>query len=172
MSLPSEYGTPVAVVASNVVPVGGSVQAGQDGAAVNPILTGTLDGSGNLQPDQAVQNVELLASAARTADAFSASQINTVFRGLLFLFSVTQASGTGSLKLYLQGFDPVSGLWDDIGAIPLTVTSVGIWSGLWYPVSGGNPYGFTSVLPSLWRAHVVTGDGSSYTYSLSADLLK
>jgi hypothetical protein len=158
------------------LPVQGSEAAGQSGAGVNPVLTGRLDGSGNVQADCGNQNLVLLASAARTATTASAAQTNSNARGFLLFLDVTTASGTGGLQIQPQVQDPISGNWVSYSGSSAAVTATGEYLYVLYPstfsgLSSSVKTSCSAPLPPTWRVQIIAGDSSSYTYSLAAALI-
>jgi hypothetical protein len=169
MSLDSKFATPVVIT-------GGAAAPGQPAGSVAPVLGGALDGSANLQACQCNQNLTLLPSAARTAQANGTDQSNINARGVYLFLNVTAASGTGGLTVCVDAKDPVSGLYRQIfaaAAAVLAVTGSTPKVYLIYPgASGsGNDGVLAQPLPATWRVRVNVGDASSYTYSVGASVL-
>lgn len=120
-----------------------------------------------------VQNVELLPLAARTAITTSPTQSNTLYRGVALYLTITQSSGTGGLTPNIQYIDADSGNVVQ-AALGAAKTTVGTYLYLIYPCASMNVINgaaLVSPLPANWAIKVAVGDSSSYTYSLSADLL-
>lgn len=121
-----------------------------------------------------IQNIELLAPGAQTTTQVSATQQNSCYKGAIFYLNVSAASGTGGLTLQLWATDPVSGVNVIISALGSAKTATGTYVYAVYPsynLAGVNGAALVYPLPSNWFARVVAGDGTSYTYSLSADLI-
>lgn len=119
----------------------------------------------------------LLASAARTATATSATLTNHNARGGVLVLNVTAASGTGGLQVRVLG--TVMGLNYYANAAPIAITATGVYAYEVYPgassagvASGAHVQQRTAgVLPRSWIGQVLHGDGSSYTYTLAYALL-
>lgn len=119
----------------------------------------------------------LLAAAARVANTQSA-KFNEAFgpESLRLYLNVTVASGSGGLRVILRGYDRASG-----GSVELTtggtpVTTTGLFA---YEISGAcvpsNTFGAIRevacrTIPVVWDVIVRVLDGSTYNYSLSADV--
>lgn len=131
----------------------------------------------------------LLASAAQTGSVDTPVQQDEFARAARLYLTVTAASGTGGLQVLFRGYDRVpgpnsypgeggnptiyTGAWCHLSAGGAPVTQPGTYC---YELSafGGVPRGNVMdvtqcQLPYLWGARVVALDGSSYTYSLSAE---
>jgi hypothetical protein len=128
-------------------------------------------------------DVILLPSAARTAAPTVPNWRNRRHAGLQLTLHVTAASGAGGLTVHIQATDRDRGgaptdLLVDGAAITATGTYVFVLhpfaaSGTW----GGGPANgvraaVSGPLPQDWRVAVAHGDGSSYTYSLTAAFLR
>ncbi|QQE80937.1 hypothetical protein [Alicyclobacillus sp. SO9] len=121
----------------------------------------------------------LLASAARTSTTNSANVTNYNSRGVIVDLSVTNASGTGGLSVYVIGVD-ANGITYQISDSPTAVTASGVYAYEIYPGSTGSVPGGTQDLvkrtagsiPRTFYVRVSHGDASSYTYSLSYSLIK
>lgn len=121
-----------------------------------------------------IDNIELLASAARTATITSPTQVNTLYRGLIIYLNITAASGTGGLTPNLMAIDQESGATVAIGAIGSAKTATGLFVYVVYPATGlavVDGGALVYPLPSNWAVKIAHGDSSSYTYSVSADLI-
>ena len=121
----------------------------------------------------------LLPLAARTAQTVATNPDNPDRDsvGARLYLNVTAASGTGGLKCIIRGYDNVSGLPVNITAGGALVTATGTYCYEMYPgmpaaIAGGVLERSGSVLPMDWDVLVTVGDASSYTYSLSAEVLK
>ena len=164
--------------AGRVEVVGGVVQ-GQSGSALNPLLTGRLDGSGNVQADSGNQDLILLPSATRTALTQSAVQTNRNAKGVLIYLSVTAASGTGGLQLNIEAVDPASGSAEFLNSSPAAITAItgNLAIYLLYPGASSTNVGpnvkqvTSGILPATWRVRITPGDSSNYTYSVGASLI-
>ena len=119
----------------------------------------------------------LLASAARTATATSAVLRNRWHKGVHLVLVVTAASGTGGLTLHLQQVDRDTGNTIDLLVDSAAITANGTYAfqmALSEGAAAGPPAlrgAISRQLPTDWQCQVTHGDGSSYTYSLSAVLL-
>lgn len=151
---------------------------GDDADAVATIALGRLavDGRSMLFNgatwDRQRGNTELtlLASAARTATTASADQTNHNARGLHVGINVT-AITTSNLTVTIQGKDPISGTYYTILA-GVAITSTGLYLLKVYPgITGVTNASASDLLPRTFRVNCVKGDGSSWTYSVSASLV-
>lgn len=117
----------------------------------------------------------VLASAARTGTTNSADFINYNHRGIVLLLNVTAASGTGGLQVGLQFKDSISGTYRTIGNLPTAVTAVGMTTLTFYPgvdaLNTSVSLNQSHVLAQQFRSSVTHGDSSSYTYSLSYQMI-
>lgn len=118
-------------------------------------------------------DLTLLASTARTTTTASADQTHYNGAGRVrVVLNVTAASGTGGLQVVLEGKDSISGNYYQLNATPTAVTAMGLTVYDINPGGGTAANGVTQVtqtfVPRTWRARVLHGDGSSYSYSLSA----
>ena len=121
-----------------------------------------------------VRNITLLASGTHTTLQQSATIPNANYRGVILYLNITAASGTGGLSPILVATDPVSGASSNVATIGSAKTATGLIVYTIYPVSGlttasGGTLAFP--LPANWSIKINVGDATSYTYSLSADLL-
>lgn len=122
----------------------------------------------------------LLASAARTATTVAnnnGSPFREHFKQKMRMFlNVTAASGTGGLQPQVRAYDPLSGAATAITTGGTAVTATGLYIyelGLAEATPAGNVKECDSrPLPTLWDVQVVAGDSSSYTYSLSCEVLE
>ena len=149
-------------------------------AAGNGDINAILAAYNGATYDRLRNNLEgtILASAARTSSAISATQINYNHRGVILGLNVTAASGTGGLQLKVWAIDPVTGsLIGGEYAKTGLYTTTGHRTLILYPgaAGGGSPNaGVTfgqAPLPRKWAIEVYHGDGSSYTYSVSYSLI-
>lgn len=123
----------------------------------------------------------LLASAARTASASCPVQTNETATGLLLFLAVTAASGTGGLQPVIQAVDPISGAGCEYAAPTAFITAAGTYAWLLHPGASAAAPGpgagliqqyIAAALARQWEVFVRAGDGSAYTYALSAHLLR
>jgi len=116
----------------------------------------------------------LLASAARTATATSPALRNRWHKALHLVLDVTAASGTGGLTLHVQQVDRDTGKTVDLLVDGSAITATGTYGFQLALSEGAAGNGIRAaasrMLPSDWQVQIVHGDGSSYTYSLSAVL--
>lgn len=126
-------------------------------------------------------NIEgtILASAARITSTASANQTNYNARGVLIGLSVSVASGTGGLSVIVKGINPITGTAYFLNASPTAIIATGQYVYEVYPGSstagaaGSNLVNqrTSSALPKTWIAYIFHADGSSYTYSVSYQLI-
>ncbi len=118
-----------------------------------------------------------LASAARTVSTISADIPSGGFRGLIVYLNVTAASGTGGLTPRLIAKDPLSLVTSVSAAVSTAATATGLRVFHFGPGVGtlsgtGLGWGAAGVqLSGTFQLQVLHGDASSYTYSLSYELL-
>lgn len=117
-----------------------------------------------------------LASAARTANTSSSSIDSTGYSAVLMYFNTTVASGTGGLIFRIDGLDPVSANWFNLGSYTAITTTgaraIAYGKGVGAASASMGPWGIAGVpLPEQIRVTVVHGDGSSYTYSVGYCLI-
>lgn len=119
-------------------------------------------------------SVAPLPSAARTATAASPVMPNRRHTGVVVMLNISAASGTGGLTLKIRGLDPVSGNFFDLLSDGAPITATGLYVFSLNPSEGAASAGVRVAvsrhLPQEWQVQVVAGDGSSYTYSVSATL--
>lgn len=123
----------------------------------------------------------LLASAARTALASSADQVNYNGRGIMVVVNVTAEAGTTTLTLTIQGKDPVSSNYFDLIAgvvvynaatdTPTVTRAVLVYPGALVAdaIGAGNANLISAkalAIPRTWRVTVTPSDASSQTYSV------
>ena len=117
----------------------------------------------------------LLPSLARTVATASKQVTDPMMQCARFYLNITAASGTGGLTLQLRGYDKASG-----AAVVLDANSAIITTGLFaFEVMAfartGAPAGVKAslgcLLPYTWDVNIAVGDASSYTYSLSVELM-
>jgi hypothetical protein len=125
----------------------------------------------------------LLSSAARTATATCPQIRNASHQYARFYLDVSGASGTGGLVLVLRGFS-WNGVTNTNGeamgnpavlmTAPVAVTGSGVYvyEITQYPQTarGDVKLSVADTLPMFWDVQVQHQDGSTYTYSVSADL--
>jgi hypothetical protein len=100
---------------------------------------------------------------------------NRWHRGVQLVLIVTAASGTGGLTVHLQQVDRDSGNTADLMVDTAAITATGTFAFQMALSEGAAGNGIRAAasrqLPTDWQVTVAHGDGSSYTYSLSAVLL-
>lgn len=138
-------------------------------ASTAPVLLNALGTAG-----VGASSTTVLASAARTATNQSTEQSNLNGRTLLVYLDVTVASGTGGLQLTLQGKVAATAGWKTLTPAPTAVLTTGTFLYIFGPGGGANSQASLTPpnisIPAEWRINVTHGDGSSYTYSVSASL--
>ena len=124
--------------------------------------------------DMARANQEFvgLASAARTASAFTANIVNHDARGVIVVFDRTVDLGSGTLQCRVQGIDLASGKTHDILNGPMEsntgTTAMYVYPGI--PESTGLLASRT--LPRVFKVIVDADTSGSWTYSVGISLLK
>ena len=117
----------------------------------------------------------LLASAARTVATACPKQDDRIGKIVRLYLDVTAASGTGGLQPQIRGYDKISGNAVALTAGGTAITATGTYCyemGLAEGTSSGNVKECVlRPLPEVWDVNVVVGDASSYTYSLSAEII-
>ena len=118
-----------------------------------------------------------LVSAARTVSTISSDITSGGCRGLIVYLHVTAASGTGGLTARLIAKDPLSGVTTVSAAASTAATAAGLRAFHFGPGVGalagtGIGWGAAGVLLSgTFQLQVLHGDASSYTYSVSYELV-
>jgi len=117
----------------------------------------------------------LLASAVRTGTTSSVALRNRWHRGIGLVLVVIAASGTGGLTVHIQQVDRDTGNTVDLLVDTAAITATGTYGFQMALAEGAAANGIRAAasrqLPTDWQVTVAHGDGSSYTYSLSALLL-
>jgi hypothetical protein len=117
-----------------------------------------------------LDNIVVLASAARTATQTQADQTNFNHRGIVVVLDMTIV-GTGSVTLEIDGKDPVSGKYYALltGAAVITNSTniYRVYPGL---TAAANATA-NDVLPRTWRIKVTANNSNSCTYSVGAMLI-
>ena len=118
---------------------------------------------------------QLLASGARTASTATAKFTDRWAKIVRLYLNVTVASGTGGLQPQVRGYDAISGnaVALTTGGAAITATGTFVYEmGLAEGTAAGNVKECVlRPLPEVWDVNVVHGDGSSYTYSISAEVI-
>ena len=119
------------------------------------------------------QEVSLLASAARTAEADSADQVNHNGSGLLIYVDWTSETDTVTLTPRLQVKDSIGGGYFTVWTAAANLTATGDYVYLFQP--GGAAGSYTEAVNlrvgRTWRFQMGVGDADSATYSVSAVVL-
>lgn len=122
--------------------------------------------------------VNALASAARTATTASATQTNYNARGIHVMLTVTVASGTGGLQVYINGL--LNAVPYNLTAAPTAITATGSYIYELYPGASAAAVGALSQqvvqrtaasLPRSFQINVVHNNATSYTYQLDYALI-
>jgi hypothetical protein len=117
-----------------------------------------------------IDNITVLASAARTTTQTQADQTNYNHRGIIVVLDMTTV-GTGSVTLEIDGKDPVSGKYYALltgAAVTTNSTNVyRVYPGL---TAAANATA-NDVLPRTWRIKVTANNANSATYSVGAMIL-
>lgn len=116
--------------------------------------------------------IELLASAARTAEASFEVDDNDMMGGVFILDVTAGASASDTLTLNIDGYDPVSGKWYtilDSAALQANATTA-------YTVFPSAPVtanvSANNILPQKFRVVVEKNNATAITYSLGVNLFK
>lgn len=118
-----------------------------------------------------------LASAARTATTITGNITCAGYKGIIVYLNVTAASGTGGLTPRLFGVEPTTGAVATSASASTAATSVGTRIFHFGPgvgtVNGGTvAWGAAAVcLGSQFQIQVLHGDATSYTYSVTYELI-
>ncbi len=120
----------------------------------------------------------LLPSAARTATVACAVQNEATARALRLYLNITAASGTGGLQPIIRGYDKISGATVNLSTGGTAIIATGCYCyemglGLLSTAKQGNIEECQNrPAPVQWDVSIAVGDASSYTYSLSAEILQ
>jgi hypothetical protein len=116
----------------------------------------------------------LLEPAARTATTACVQQVDKHHRSVRVYLNVTAASGTGGLKVLIRGYDKFGNPAALTGGGLTAITATGIYVYELMPYAGESVGAVQEtqgrLLPVQWDVQVTHADGSSYTYSLCADV--
>ncbi len=117
----------------------------------------------------------LLASAARTAATASLKQTDDVQQCCRVYLNVTAASGTGGLTPTFRGYDKVSGNAVSLttGGAAITATGLYVYEMMAnaQTAAGNVKETVGRYLPCVWDFNIAVGDASSYTYSVSCEVM-
>lgn len=126
--------------------------------------------------DSSVQ-IGLLESAARTATQATPKQQHYACKAIRLYLNITVASGTGGLQPVIRGYDLISGATVSLSTGGTAIVATGCYVyemglGLLSTAKQGNIEECQNrPAPVQWDVNVVAGDSSSYTYSLSAEVI-
>lgn len=119
-------------------------------------------------------HISLLNSGARTATAASADQVNRNHRGLILFVNVTAQAG-GSISPSLQIQEQIASGYATIWTAATPITATGLYMFEIYPGSMTAAL-WTEVVQAIlarhWRLNMIHNNGSSITYSSSAQLIQ
>lgn len=117
----------------------------------------------------------LLPSLARTADTASLQQTDIQASALRLYLNVSVAPGAGGLLVVIRGYDKISGNTVELSGGGMPITQVGCvafeMATAPDPATGQIWETISRAVPFQWDVIVKHMDGSSYTYSLSAEIL-
>lgn len=120
----------------------------------------------------------LLPSAARTATVACPVQNEVTARAIRLYLNITVASGSGGLQPVIRGYDKISGATVSLSTGGTAIVATGCYCyemglGLLSTAKQGNIEECQNrPVPVQWDVNVVAGDASSYTYSLSVEVLR
>ena len=122
--------------------------------------------------------IALLESAARTVTIACPKQQHYACRAIRLYLSVTVAvAGTGGLQPIIRGYDLISGNTVSLSTGGTAIVAVGTYVyemglGLLSTAKQGNIEECQNrPAPVQWDVSIAVGDATSYTYSLSAEVL-
>jgi hypothetical protein len=138
------------------------------GGLGNLAVFGMLYNGSSIDRPRNNHEVTVLASAARTAAINSSDQTNYNARTLYLTWDITAAT-TGTLTLTIKYKDTLSGKYVTLlaSAAQTGVGTVALKVGP--DLTATANLIAKEALPRLWRAEVTGSDGSSWTYSVSAN---
>lgn len=116
-------------------------------------------------------DIVLLPSAARTADANSADMKATFYKGVRLFVDIDSVTGTGTVAVKVSMKDPISGAYVDMPGATTGTKTAGTYELVVYPgIAETSNVSISDVLPKTWRvtAAVVTGG----TFSVAASTLE
>jgi hypothetical protein len=153
-----------------------SVDGVNEGTTFGLLANGPFlyNGSGWDKQRANVDNVTILASAARTTTTTSADFTNNNARGVLIAIDTTVLPGSAvSNVVTVNGKDPVSGKYNPTSIITST-TIVGISTVFLYIYPGittSANVAVSMVLPRTFQVKVTAGNSNSCTYSIGASFI-
>jgi hypothetical protein len=119
--------------------------------------------------------ITVLPSAARTANANSATFTQQGYKGIRIWLTISVASGTGGLQVVLRQKNPIDGAMVEInsGGTAITTAVTRVYD--LFPGAGAAA-GFVQEslgrqLGQVFDVQVKHGDASSYTYEVRVELL-
>lgn len=158
----------VSALVSTSLADGASAGSMFDPSATERVLTTAGYAHNGATWDRIRNNIEgtLLASAARTATASSADQVNYNGRGVHVALNVSSA-GTGSITLKIEGKDPISGAYYTLlEGTAVTTNSLNLYKV--YPgVTAAANAAASDVVPRTWRVTVTHNNANLITYSVA-----
>lgn len=150
---------------------GGRSQGDWQAAIMTPVTSATLTGTENAygMVDSQGRVAQYYPSAARTATPYSPALYTRGTQGVQVVWNVTAVSGTPSLTLHIQGFDPASASWYDILVSAATATVSQKIMTVALSVTPATNLAVSTMIPDTMRIQVVHGTTDSVTYSVSLD---
>jgi len=119
------------------------------------------------------EEVTLLASAARTAEANSTDQTNYNGSGLIIIVDWTVEADTSTLTPRLQIKDSISNDYFTVWSAAADLTAIGTYAYLFQPGTAAGSYteAVNLRVGRTWRFQMGVGDADSSTYSVSGVVL-
>ena len=120
---------------------------------------------------EANEEVTIFTSTARTASSNSADQTNTASRGVHVVIDMTTVPGTDTVTFTLQGKDTLSGKYYDL-LESLAIVATGTTVLKIYPgITASANASASDVLPKTYRVKTTHSAGSSFTYSVTVQVV-
>lgn len=116
-------------------------------------------------------DIVVLASAARTATITSRDIINSYGRGLVLFFNISVVPGVDTLTLTVKGKDPISGTYYTIVAGTAQAGAALIIMRAYPGLVAAANLTVNDVLPKTFAVTVTASAASSFTYSVSANII-
>jgi len=120
----------------------------------------------------------LLASVARTADAYSEEMHNNGrYTGIIIFFDVTADPASAAVRPKIEFKNPATGEWESYLSAAADITAVGETSMIIYPLYKLDNATLTFTdecpvpLPLVWRLFMDATDTDSMTYSVGYQYL-
>jgi hypothetical protein len=133
-------------------------------------VSGYLLNGSNWDRQRNNHEATVLASAARTAAINSSDQVNYNARTLYLTWDIT-AAATGTLTLTIKYKDSLSGKYVTLLASAAQAGTGTVTLKVGPDLTAAANTVAKEALPRLWRAEVTGSDGSSWTYSVSANYM-